>query len=201
MQDLALVIATGDGQPGGQPQCHGKARVDREQNVWTPRDLGGSDSWRMQIIQAQRKYPDELRERAVKMVFEVRELDGKGRGELVRVARQLGVHPEALRTWVRQAEIDGGIRPGTTRRNRGGSLSWNAKIVSSGALCDIEGGECVFREGTRPQASALVGFIDSYRDRFGVEAACAVLEFPVSTYYAAKKRERRRRVASSGMSG
>ena len=29
---------------------------------------------------AQRKYPDELRERAVKMVFEIRERDGKGHG-------------------------------------------------------------------------------------------------------------------------
>jgi transposase-like protein len=27
---------------------------------------------------AQRKYPEELRERAVKMVFEIREQDGKG---------------------------------------------------------------------------------------------------------------------------
>jgi transposase len=63
---------------------------------------------------AQRKYPEELRERAVKMVLEIRDRDGKGRGELARVGRQLGIHPEALRTWVRQAEIDGGIRPGTT---------------------------------------------------------------------------------------
>lgn len=63
---------------------------------------------------AQRKYPEELRERAVKMVLEIRDREGKGRGEIARVGRQLGIHPEALRTWIRQAEIDGGTRPGIT---------------------------------------------------------------------------------------
>ena len=63
---------------------------------------------------AQRKYPDELRERAVKMVLEIRAEEGKGHGELARVGRQLGVHPEALRGWVKQTEIDNGTRPGTT---------------------------------------------------------------------------------------
>jgi transposase len=67
---------------------------------------------------AQRKYPEELRERAVKMVFEVREREGKGRGEIARIARQLGIHPEALRTWIRQIEIDGGQRPGATTEDK-----------------------------------------------------------------------------------
>jgi transposase len=67
---------------------------------------------------AQRKYPDELRERAVKMVLEIRAQEGKGHGELARVGRQLGVHPEALRGWVKQAGIDAGTRPGTTTDDR-----------------------------------------------------------------------------------
>ena len=62
---------------------------------------------------APRKYPDELRERAVKMVLEIRQRDGKGHGELVRVGRQLGVHPEALRGWVKQAEIDSAVCAGS----------------------------------------------------------------------------------------
>jgi transposase len=52
---------------------------------------------------APRKYPDELRDRGVRLARE------SGR-PLAHVARDLGVHPEALRTWVRQAEADAGER-------------------------------------------------------------------------------------------
>ena len=50
-----------------------------------------------------RKYPDELRERAVRLVFE-------SKRPIAHVARDLGVHKEALRLWVRQAEADSGRR-------------------------------------------------------------------------------------------
>ena len=52
---------------------------------------------------APRKYPDELRERAVRLVFE-------SKRPIAHVAQDLGVHKEALRNWVRQAEADAGRR-------------------------------------------------------------------------------------------
>ena len=50
-----------------------------------------------------KKYPDELRERSVRLVFE------SGR-PIAHVARDLGIHSESLRKWVRQAEADAGER-------------------------------------------------------------------------------------------
>ena len=65
-----------------------------------------------------RKYPEELRDRAVRMVFEIREQNGQRYGALARVADQLGINKDTLRNWVRAAEIDGGQRPGLTTDDR-----------------------------------------------------------------------------------
>ncbi|GAA3485058.1 transposase [Streptomyces yanii] len=63
---------------------------------------------------APRKYSDELRERATRLAVEARK-DPAGRaGAVKRIAEQFDIHPEALRTWVKRAETDAGLREGPT---------------------------------------------------------------------------------------
>ncbi len=64
---------------------------------------------------SQKRYPPELRERAVRMARDaIAAQGGQSFGVVTRVARQLGVGAESLRSWLKQADIDSGSRPGTS---------------------------------------------------------------------------------------
>ena len=66
------------------------------------------------------KYPAEVRERAVRLVFEQQSAHESQYAAIVSVATKLGCTPETLRKWVRQHERDAGKRAGetTTERDR-----------------------------------------------------------------------------------
>ena len=63
---------------------------------------------------APRKYPDELRERAVRLVLDVAGDAGSVSRACRRIGEQLGVNADTLRGWVKQAQVDAGARPGIT---------------------------------------------------------------------------------------
>jgi len=63
---------------------------------------------------APRKYPQELRDRAIRLVTEAREQEPglSLNAAAKRIGPKIGLNPDTLRTWVKQADIDAGRRPG-----------------------------------------------------------------------------------------
>ena len=64
-----------------------------------------------------RKYPKELRERALRMVVEARAEDEtlSLNRAVLRIGPRVGVNPDTLRGWIKQAQIDAGEVPGVTQ--------------------------------------------------------------------------------------
>jgi len=70
------------------------------------------------------KYPDELRERAVRMVAEVRPQYPSQWAAITAVAGMLGIGtPETLWTWIRRSEVDTGQRAGVPPTIQTGKLN------------------------------------------------------------------------------
>src|SRR5919199_1264329 len=89
---------------GDVPQLHVPGLVQGAK----PRESG--------VVPAPRKYPQELRERAIRLVAEAgeQEPDLSLHGAVKRVGPKLGINVDTLRGWCQQDEVDGGRRPGTT---------------------------------------------------------------------------------------
>ena len=64
------------------------------------------------------KYPAEVRERAVRLVFEQQGQHESQWAAIASIAAKMGCTPETLRKWVRQVERDAGKRPGLTTSER-----------------------------------------------------------------------------------
>ena len=70
---------------------------------------------------APRKYPDEVRDRAVRLVRDLVDDPQESTtvtGACRRVGDQLGINTDTLRNWVKQVQVDDGERPGVTTGDR-----------------------------------------------------------------------------------
>ncbi|MFM9920891.1 IS3 family transposase [Lacisediminihabitans sp. H27-G8] len=145
----------------------------------------------------QRRYPEELRQRAVRLVLDARDDAGGRRGVCTRVGQQLGVPPDTLRGWVQRAEINEGARPGTTTDEHVRLVALereNRELRRANAILKAASG--FLHGGARPPTEQMIQFIDDHKDEFGVEPVCRHLPIAPQTYYAAKGRPPSRRAFS-----
>ena len=69
---------------------------------------------------AARKYPDELRDRAVRLVLDlVKDQDASVTAACRKVGGELGIKADTLRGWAKQAQVDRGMPAGEHLGGRG----------------------------------------------------------------------------------
>src|SRR5262249_28629407 len=137
------------------------------------------------------KFSAEVRERAVRMVFEHRTEHTSQWAAIVSIAAKIGCTAQTLSNWVRQAERDQGKRPGTTTDDRERIKALEREVRELRQANEIlrKASGYVFSRGEpRPPMEAMIRFVDAYRDDHGVEPICRVLEIAPSTYHAHARR-------------
>ena len=75
-----------------------------------------------------KRYPPELKERACRLVYDWRKARQRHNGGFVEIGEQLDVHPESLRSWFKQWQIDTGEAPGRTTEDQRRIIELEAKV-------------------------------------------------------------------------
>ncbi|WP_420831994.1 IS3 family transposase [Nocardia huaxiensis] len=153
-------------------------------------------------MSSRKKYPVELRERAIRMFVEIQDQHESEWAAMKAVADLLGVGtPETVRKWVRQGQIDGGTRPGVST-DESAELKRlrreNAELKRANGILKAASG--FLRGRTGPAPTLTVRFISEHQGRrehgglrWGVESICAALtelgvKIAPSTYYEHRNR-------------
>src|ERR1035437_1828967 len=105
-----------------------------------------------------KRYPAEVRERAVRLVMEHRGEYQSEWAAITSIAQKCGMTAETLRKWVRQTEIDGGRRPGVSsaEAQRIKELERENKELRRGDE-NFKGGAAFFARGGDPQPTRRAG--------------------------------------------
>src|SRR6266498_1286765 len=144
---------------------------------------------------AARKYPDELRDRAVRLVLDlVKDQDASVTAACRKVGGELGIKADTLRGWAKQAQIDRGMRPGAASADAARIRALereNAELRRVNAI--LRTASAFFRGRARPPVTLVVAFIEAFRDQFGAGPMCRALRqagvaISPSGYYAARAR-------------
>ncbi|NNG21293.1 IS3 family transposase [Naumannella sp. ID2617S] len=149
-----------------------------------------------------RRYPAELRERAVRMVGEIRADHDSEWAAMAKVAELLGIGTaETVRKWCRQAQIDSGQRAGVSTEEAAELRRLkreNAELKRANAI--LRAASNFLRGRARPATKVITRFIDAHAGqrvdgglRWGVESICAVLtelgaKIAPATYYECRDR-------------
>ena len=134
--------------------------------------------------QASPKYAPEVRERAVRMVFEHEGEHASQWAAISSIAAKIGCTAETLRGWVRPSRVRPGeaARPDDGRTGADQGAGARGPRTASGER-DPSQGVGVFRPGgARPPVQEMIAFIDEHRAVHGVEPICKVLPIALSTY-------------------
>ncbi|WP_098454946.1 IS3 family transposase [Sanguibacter antarcticus] len=141
-----------------------------------------------------RRYSDQEKSAAVRMVRSLRAELGTEHGTVHRVATQLGYGVESLRVWVKQADIDEGVTPGVTTDEAARVKALEQENRELKRANEILRRAAPFLRGGARPPEQVAAFIDANREdlvedsRLGVELICTVLQVAPSTYYARRSR-------------